>query len=56
MISLVFWVCRYQNKSLMPTAYCLTTNLLISKNLTIYCNKMDLKIIDTVHDYILWSY
>jgi hypothetical protein len=28
MVSLVPWVCRYQKKSLMPTAYCLTTNLL----------------------------
>jgi hypothetical protein len=30
MVLLVPWVCRYQKKSLMPTAYCLTTNLLKS--------------------------
>jgi hypothetical protein len=30
MVLLVPWVCRYQKKSLLPTAYCLTTNLLLS--------------------------
>jgi hypothetical protein len=32
MVSLVPWVCRYQKKSLMPTAYCLTTSLLLSNS------------------------
>ncbi len=31
-ILLVPWVCRYQKKSLLPTAYCLTTNLLSSNS------------------------
>jgi hypothetical protein len=30
MVSFIPWVCRYLKKSLMPTAYCLTTNLLQS--------------------------